>query len=92
MSWLKEKKPTPEVIMERIVRYFHVKGRPCFIGGISLETGMQLDKTHAAIEVLVDRGVLRHATEEEIHKLDGRSDSYVYALTGPIDPKLAFRP
>ena len=82
----------PTRTASEILGFFHVKGRPVYIGEISSNIGWSLERTEGFVEFMVDEGTLRTATGAEIKKLDGCKGARIYALTGKVDPRLAYVP
>ena len=90
--WFRQQGPAFETVVEKIMRYFHRVYRPVFLGEISIDIGLGLDRTEEYVKHLVEEGVLRAATREEILRADGREDSLIFVLVGPRELKMAHRP
>ena len=81
----------PDVVITKIMRYFHKVHRPIYLGELSIDLGFSLTQTENFIYELIDRGIIRQASVKEIYDIGGRSDSFVFVLIGPHNPKLEYK-
>jgi hypothetical protein len=81
-SWLREGKEPPQAVLRIIEGYFHRAARPLYLGIVSLYIGWSLDRTQEMLDVLVTRGVIRPATDDEKLAQGFATDGIVYTLVG----------
>lgn len=80
----------PQALIERIMRYFHRKSRPVYLGEISIETGLSLKKTEELLQCFVEAQLIKPATSETLKKLGSDESSVVFVLSGSSDLKFAY--
>jgi hypothetical protein len=83
--------PMPAIVTERILRYFNMVDHPVFLGHVAVEIGYSLARTEEFVNKLVDKGVLRHASREEVKFLDGEPGSNVFVLVSGSNLQAAHR-
>lgn len=75
---------------KKILKMFHKLRRPIFLGVISLEIGRSLLHTEEIVNTMLDEGLLRPATPEELNVLGAETDAKVYVLTGRFETTFAY--
>lgn len=83
---------TPErvqVLLRRIMTYFHGLNRPCFAGAVALEVGVSLQIVDKLLTVLVDAGEIAALMPWELKRLGFDEGASVYDLVGQMKPWIA---
>lgn len=75
---------------KKILKMFHKLRRPIFLGVISLEIGRSLLHTEEIVNTMLDEGLLRPLTQEELNVLGAETDTKVYVLTGRFETIFAY--
>ncbi len=75
---------------KKILKMFHKLRRPIFLGVLSLEIGRSLVRTEEIVNIMLDEGLLRSLTREELHALGAEIDAKVYVLAGKFETNFAY--
>lgn len=78
------------LLRPRVLRALHQNIGPLFIGEISTKIDRNMQLTQMTVDSLVDDGIIRRATHDEIRQRGGSKDSNVYALVGQVNLMMAF--
>lgn len=73
------------------IRFFHRSTRPILLGELSLYVGLSLDRSRMIVNVLLERGIIRHATFDELAAIDVSKNAVAYVLAVQPSLNLAYR-
>ena len=85
-KWFNDGSLPPQVVLDRIVSYFHRVERPVYVGTLAVEFRYQLAQVEFMLDLLTERGLIRPLTVEEKKAayIDVRGN--VYRLIEPPHP------
>lgn len=76
----------------RMMAHMNTVTRGVYVGELSVESGLTLRKTDILVEELVESGLLRWSTAEELHRMGVPEGAQALQLSVARELKLAYRP
>lgn len=72
----------PDAVLDKIVKMFHRVGCPLMLGAISADVSWSLERTEMMLDSLIEKGIVRRATRQELEVLGLSVAANVYVLIG----------
>lgn len=80
-------------VIDSITQYFHKSDRPVYLGEVAVQVGRNLAQVEALFEIMIERGIIRHASPGDCCDVGFNPTAEVYVLTSDkISLRKAYTP